>query len=854
MATTYDEFGNVVEVVTAQELVDQQNREFMSSGGNDDDKGITPKSVTADGVPIFSESQINKAVVVGNAPAAGSAGSQTPNSGTTIAGKSGTPAAQAEKPKPGKRLQNPLGNFSSYTYQISLYMITPDAYDAFVASGRKNINAIEAGTAGNGAFLIAQSGGINNTSSKRAPGFDVDFYIDDLKINQSINGKDSGTSTNTTAITFNITEPYGFSFITKLKNAANALAKVSRSPNYADLTNPSKQFFIIGIRFQGYNQNGTLISSTNVPGTNSDPQGNQYGIYERYFDILLTGMKFKLEGRAVTYNITAVSATTGAAFGIKRGIIDNGAEIVGGTVYEALMGEADGKIGLLAKLNNDQKKLLKDGAVQIPTTYNVKFLGESENTIKDASIVSKADLDKLKFAMIKVKNSSEVNENASQSASVDTDSKTITFVSGTPILQAVTNIVLQSEYMERALRVVYAANEEPDPSSNGNDEIKSDSKRTIKWFNVSAEVKCKGWDQKQGDFVFDITYVIQPYETPVVQSAYANKATPYYGPHKRYDYWYTGKNSEIIKYDQTMDNTFFNVALNPDGSPDSQGGATDVATVANKQQGQPKQGELDRGLEAQNSYMTSLFDPGAYAKAKITILGDPDFLMQTSASSVNTLYNQFYGTDGFTISPNGGQVFIEINFKEPTDYKNSTGTMGINESILFWKYPASVQKELDARGGGISYMVLTCTSTFRGGKFEQELSATINTFGDASGSASAESTGRPPASEGSAQQNRNTNSASSPASTSNGKSTTSGNGFVPYDEFAGVDAAVAKEGAAAAEAAYGASLDDIPAREITSPTGGESEGFPVVDDDASSEPLTDAEISAMFDEGGREEP
>ena len=60
----------------------------------------------------------------------------------TPAGTVGTPAAKSNKNAPGKRIQNPLGNFSSYTYQISLYMITPDAYDAFIQSGRKDINAI----------------------------------------------------------------------------------------------------------------------------------------------------------------------------------------------------------------------------------------------------------------------------------------------------------------------------------------------------------------------------------------------------------------------------------------------------------------------------------------------------------------------------------------------------------------------------------------------------------------------------------------------------------------------------------------------------------------------------------------
>ena len=84
---------------------------------------------------------------------------------------------------PGRRLKNPLGSLASYNYQVSLYMITPDAYDAFTASGRNDVEALQTDGAG-GAFLIAQSGGINNNNAKRAPGFEFDYYIDNLEISQ----------------------------------------------------------------------------------------------------------------------------------------------------------------------------------------------------------------------------------------------------------------------------------------------------------------------------------------------------------------------------------------------------------------------------------------------------------------------------------------------------------------------------------------------------------------------------------------------------------------------------------------------------------------------------------------------
>jgi hypothetical protein len=772
MATTVDEFGIVIETTTDAEQTDQQNRSYISSGGIDDDSGSIQRFDDGSSTQVFDDG--SQLITDSEGGISSTPATDYVNAGTTVAGKSETSAAKTSKAKPGKRTKNPLGNFSSYTYQLSLYMITPDAYDAFIQSGRKNINAFQdVNNSGNGVFLIAQSGGINNTTSKRAPGFDQDFFIDNLKIVQAINGKETGASTNTTEMSFTITEPYGFSFISRLKRASEGLAKVSRSKNYKDLQNPSKQFFMLGIRFQGYDLNGNLINSKDIPGTDGDPQGNAYGIYERFYDILITGIKFKIEGKSVTYNITATSVASGSAFGVKRGIIDQGAKIIANNVYNALLGDDEMYTGLLAKLNNDQKKLLDAKSVEIANEWDVVFIGDADPTIKLASIVSKADIDKRKWAMSKVNDTAEVNVSTEVESTPDNTVREITVPGGTPILQAVNQIILQSDFLTKALTKVYTTAEEPDADGK-DDEIVDDSKNQIKWYTMTAEVKNLGWDKAQNDFAYKTTYIIQTYDTPVVVSSYAKKTPAYYGPHKRYEYWFTGKNSEILRYEQTLDNTFFNVAVAATDNPNASGGNTDIAVKAGKPQGQPDQGSLNLGLEAQNSYMTSLYDPGSFATAKIQILGDPDFLMQPSPSSINTLYNKFYGTDGYTVNPNGGQVFIEINFKEPIDYKNSDGLLSINESILFWKYPAAVTKEINSRGGGISYMVLTCASTFSKGKFEQELVCNINTFPDATDSKSDEAAaGRQSAAEDDAAvdaANRSGNSSN--ATTENGSSTT----------------------------------------------------------------------------------
>jgi hypothetical protein len=708
---------------------------IISSTPDKNDLGGTP----ADGdISYDIDYAARVAAMENNATATGSNEMETLNesfAGQTQAGQAQKSAGNSvvdkgvgKTPKPGSRLQNPLGNFSSYTYQLSLYMITPDAYDAFQLSGRKNINALSAkdgngqATKG-GAFLIAQSGGINNKTSQRAPGFELDYYIDDLKIKTAVNGKSTQSASNVTAMSFNIYEPYGFSFITKLKRANDALKKNSKLKNYDKAMNASKQFFILGIRFQGYDKNGNIANASEVFADdtfNTSPDAS--GVYERFYDIILTSMKFKINGGATTYNISAAIISTSVALGTAKGVVDFNVPVVASTVKEALDGEGDGVTSLLKTINENQQTLKKQGALDIPNVYKVRFLGDT-TLIQQASLVSKADPNKAKLPMGRADKSSEVNEATSLSAVPDVTKRLITLKFGIPIAQAINDIIKQSSYMEDALKVIFVASEEPDEDTNSPNVVTKKNVPPIKWYNLSTEVKTLGFDTKIGGFAYEITYVIQPYETPAASSPYT-KSSKYYGPHKRYEYWFTGKNSEILSYEQTMDNTYFNVALTPNGDPASQGGGANVPTEAGKKQNQSTTGKLDTGMEAQNAYMTSLYDPGAYAKAKVSILGDPDYLAQETPSSVNQVYNQFYGGDGFTINPNGGQVFVEIDFKEAVDYNNNTGLMDINASIYFWNYPAAVANKIK----GVSYMVTEIEHFFKGGKFTQTLTMNINDF------------------------------------------------------------------------------------------------------------------------------
>jgi hypothetical protein len=640
---------------------------------------------------------------------------ETSEASTTQAGDPGA----SENSGVGSRRFNPLSMYSSYTYQISLYMITPDALDEFNRLGRKDIfmfnGARESVENQSGAYLIAQSGGINNPAT-RAPGFEYDYYIDNLKIVSAVGGSSTSSPTTNVTFDFTITEAYGLSFITNLKRAKEALERYSSTINYKDSTNASRQFFILGIKFLGYDAAGQLITKSNLI-NEPDPT------FQRFYDINITNIGFKIDGKTTTYSIKAASLPIASSLGQKRGVIDKVAtQLIGNTVGQILS-------QLMSKMTKDQQDDANAKKREFGNTYSIRFLGDAD-TIAQSSIVSSADVSKIKWPMAVPTDKKTVNDSLSIKAQPNSNERTVAFNRDTPIIQAITSVITQSDYLVNGLKTVYTTAEQPNAETNDQSSEKIDSNKRLKWFNVAPVISNTKFDNIVKDWVFDIEFQVRTYEIPILMSAYADKTTPYYGPVKRYEYWWTGQNSEVIRYEQALNNAYFNVSLGAgDASSTASGGNAQVPIVTSKVQPADRLGKLGVGKEAQNSITTDLMSPGDWAKAKIEILGDPDYLSNETAG-VNDTDKSFYGSDGFTIDFKSGQVFIEIKFLEAVDYEHDTGLMRVNTDILFWDYPVSVAKKLD---GAISFRVVTITHNFRGGKFTQELECAINTFEKAEG-------------------------------------------------------------------------------------------------------------------------
>ena len=686
------------------------------------------------------------------------------------AGNSSSQTSQTSgKDSPGRRTYNPLAQLSSYSYIITLYMISPDAYQAFINSGRKKIDALSQATpigegspaVQGGALVVAQTGGNNNTNRMS----NLDYFIDNLRMTSYINTKTTTAAiASVSELSFTVSEPYGFRFITDLKNAVKKLQSQSTSASYKSMTSFFKQFFILGIKYYGYDADGNLIKGTDkLYGNMVDPLGGD-GLFENFYDITIKDFRFRLTGETVTYSISAAVPVSQNILGIKRGRMPTGGTVQGRTVEEALIGE----YGLFTNLNKKEEDKVKNGSATYPNKFEVVFMGEAEKLIKKAPLVTQNDLEKARFGDPLLNKTRDVNETQAQ-APPDPTTRLFTFGNDTSIISAIETIIKRSDYVVKALNTVYANSLEPDPIQKNYEQINQEP-LTLRWFTVTSDIKKVDWDPKTNDWAMDIVYIIQVYEIPSMETPYFSTTAKYKGPHKRYDYWLTGQNTEVLDLDFMLDNTYFLSVMgygdsknNPSTStpgtresassqrpgtgPSSGNGNTTSDSSGLKSDPKPasspsesvqnatsggevsvmpgtvtnadKSTALGVGLEAENNVATYLYDPQAFSTANLQIIGDPDFLVRDSSTTLNSLYNQYYNTDGFTINANGGQVFVEIGFKEGVDYQDTTGLLNINDNILFLQYPDYVQKIAQNR---IVYMVAQVDSLFNRGRFTQTLS------------------------------------------------------------------------------------------------------------------------------------
>ena len=243
---------------------------------------------------------------------------------------------------------NVLDQYASYTYSISIYLMSPRDYQDLLATPNARPP---------GAQLILQTGG-SATGGPIIPGaeldvniedpgqavraqrvnlgrnefFSLDYYLDDVRLTSYINGKGTSMAHNVFEIKFKVIEPNGITFLDNLYRATDQYVKSSGLP----ATNYAAQQYLMIIRFYGYDKDGNLVTGQNqlIPG--SSPQKSV--TVEKFIPFQFTNIKFRVANKLVEYDCEGVGIPNAVATAPARGTIPYNVELTSQSLRDLLQG------------------------------------------------------------------------------------------------------------------------------------------------------------------------------------------------------------------------------------------------------------------------------------------------------------------------------------------------------------------------------------------------------------------------------------------------------------------------------------------------------------------------------------
>jgi hypothetical protein len=623
---------------------------------------------------------------------------------------------------------NILTTLANATYSISMYLLNADEFKALLHSKNKTIPSAQ---------LLIQSGGINSTDSMGKTGrnefFDVDFYIDQLKIAHLASPKGSGASTNSTTIEFKITEPNGITLLDRLHLAAS---KHCPNPNGAR-TSYQSQHYLIVIRFYGQDESGNAVGASQL---GIEVGSEQASVVEKFFPITLTKIGFRIANNATEYSCTGVITGQLAGTGSATTVVQHQSEISGDSLDLMLSGTSP--LGETAPPPNaataPKTKFISQSLVSLLNKWETDLTPKAYNIPNKFEIVLHGDIKNAKMAKVGAKTKSQTPMTLdvalnSKAVSADLQGRKFSINAGTSILYLIDILVRSSTYITDQETLGF-------DEKTGTPIVKTPKNNSFRWYTISIVSEPIGFDEKRAGYAYKTTYNIHPYLVENLKSPYFPKGS-YKGAHKIYNYWFTGQNTEVVSFEQQFDYLFF--------QPKSASGHDALGSTSNAREwerrivqlrsSESSQGGANGSTEAAANMAHILYSPGDQAQIKLSILGDPDWIEQ-SESFYNPVTLTHINSDWLpdnSVNFTRRQPIFELRFNTPTDYNlkynPSTGksevfddgTMPVDAYNSAHSF-ASNEKNVAAQSQ--VYAATTITSLFAQGKFTQELQGVIMHF------------------------------------------------------------------------------------------------------------------------------
>lgn len=635
-----------------------------------------------------------------------------------------------------KRLQpkpNILSEFTSYTYSLSLYLVQPGDYERMMLTGEKKLF---------NSTLLIQTGGSpvgdkESEKSRRNVYFDDDFYINDLEIESLVTGKSTQGAHNATTLRFNITEPYGISFLDRLRNA---VADYRGSDE-----NLFSQIYILVVRFYGYDNAGNLAQPENKPEETTDSNA----VIEKFIPFIWENIKFTVSNQSVVYECKAVAVNQYVGLGQLTSTVPYNIEISGQTLSEVVNGETifsesrstqdeDDENGINSNNEAQAKKTIKQGLASalnkfekaeaektgsIPNEYVIK-LDESVGL----SNAKMAQFDEAYLANLPVE--PRTTQTLAQKTSNDNTRRKYSVIAGQPIVQVLDLLVRASTYItdQQLVKITEdpAADRGLGPTverAKKYERLRESQNGPIAWYKITTHTVPKEYDERRKEYAYKITYIVSGYQVNDLASEFFPKP-PFRGVHKKYDYWFTGKNTEVLGFEQQYNSLFYirmapSEVLSAAGiDPREYRNSTSKGTTQNTSDQSEVMGTGDSARPAADA-ASSLYSPSDQAIADLKILGDPAWIQQSEL-----LYNNNDGIDYSPFLPDESinydsqEPLFQISFNLPTDYDvDKTGTM-----------PVRKFNKNDVSGPGSNeyiYRANRIVNSFVNGEFTQQISATL---------------------------------------------------------------------------------------------------------------------------------
>lgn len=668
--------------------------------------------------------------------------------------KTVSPAAQQadnqdqRQRSPGIQLEriNPLDRFASYTYNFVLAALDPkEEYNKMVSEPDYNYKPKH--------VLIASGAKKDSNNYPRAPGFNAEFYIDDVKFDTIVGLNARSKSGNVLKIDFTIREPYGVTLFDRLYELTFFFKNFR---NYIEIP------YLLIIEFVGYDDDGTPVKLLD--------QTKYIPIKLLYANLKVTGAGSEYQCQAVPYN--QLSQMAG-----EHGSTPVNVQVTAKTVGEFFADITD--TTLQVEYSKDQREAKAQiAAVEAtaafdvfadkPVTqedirkkqsqiesdfrkkyYNVKSYPQALDAFQELMkqdkklkhknifrfIFAPQLADSVLYSPKKISsnresfgNDKKVNTNT---AAVDLSGQAIFNINGGTSIADVINMVMRnSDYIRSQVENKTALD-----GNKGAQEVADENKKPLNWWKITTVVKLLEYDEQKNTFAKEITYYIDPYivyntKSPTVPKSFPNNWL------QEYKYIFTGDNRSILDLDLKFDALFFTLTtVNPTkwklmnyGVAADEDIEVDFSKPAlrsfmpSKFVGQsanmPEQvgnlsNETATGIAVSDLYDTILTNAaGDMISVDLTIIGDPRYIKQDDVF-YNTGNSQ--GIKENLLSKNNSVIFdyeeryVKLIFNTPTDYDPETGLLDNGK-----------QSYMTSRFSGL-YRIIRIENTFSRGKFTQVL-------------------------------------------------------------------------------------------------------------------------------------